>query len=316
MSTPLSDEQRLQAVLATKELRAMCEEKAAPNLMRAAELIEAGADINDTDSLDYSLLHELVKTNHLELAKLLIAKGADVDHPRVHTNMHSTPLLYATWGHPNAAMAKLLIDHGASIAETDSIGDTPLHNTSLKGELEVAEYIIHTRTEIDPSLRNKSKSNVLERTVSQGKKDFLEMLLRKGWPIDAVSLTTARNAKPSSSIYHCYKVLTDTVDQAYDLLEQFIETHHADTSTLTPYGVCRLANANLHHHVFRPNLWQGKDEALVRLLSDLPPWLAHDIIADNPGLPISQSLPRGLINTAHTQHNGAISPTDRHIGKE
>ncbi len=67
-------------------------------------------------------LHKAARYGHLDIAQLLIQRGADV---RVQNDMGITPLHKAAfWGHQ--AVAELLLDVGADPNARDQIGETPM----------------------------------------------------------------------------------------------------------------------------------------------------------------------------------------------
>ena len=76
-------------------------------------LLEKGADVNARDNGGTSVLELAAFANNIELARILIAKGANVNNV---DELGFTPLLDAAGnGDHNAAMVKLLIEHGANV---------------------------------------------------------------------------------------------------------------------------------------------------------------------------------------------------------
>jgi ankyrin repeat protein len=76
-------------------------------------LLEKGADVNARDKSGTSVLELAAAANNIELARILIAKGANVNNA---DELGFTPLLDAAGnGDRNAAMVKLLIEHGAHV---------------------------------------------------------------------------------------------------------------------------------------------------------------------------------------------------------
>jgi len=47
--------------------------------------LQEGLDVNSADEEGYSALHAASENDHLEVVKLLISKGADVDHRSTYT---------------------------------------------------------------------------------------------------------------------------------------------------------------------------------------------------------------------------------------
>lgn len=78
------------------------------NLELAELLIAAHADVNHRDIVGFSALHTAVVTNHMEIVRLLLSHGADVN---MANKLGRTPLSYAA---NNAAMKQVLIEAGAN----------------------------------------------------------------------------------------------------------------------------------------------------------------------------------------------------------
>lgn len=49
------------------------------------QALQEGLDVNSTDEEGYSALQAAAENDHLEVVKLLISKGADVDHRSTYT---------------------------------------------------------------------------------------------------------------------------------------------------------------------------------------------------------------------------------------
>ena len=83
-------------------------------------LIEKGADVNARDGAGMTVVQQAAGSNHIELVRLLVAKGAAVN---TADEGGFTPLIAAAGASDrNAAVVKLLIEHGAPVnAKT---GDT------------------------------------------------------------------------------------------------------------------------------------------------------------------------------------------------
>ena len=98
---------------------------------RVRKLLDAGADVNvrnaDKQRLQYTPLHWAAHFGHLEIAELLISRGADLD---AEDPAYSTPLyLAAEEGHPK--VVEFLISKGAEVnVKTSKSGDTPLHRAA------------------------------------------------------------------------------------------------------------------------------------------------------------------------------------------
>jgi len=99
-------------------------------------LIENGADVNIRERIyNVTPLHRAVCKGHLDAAKFLIDKGADVKikFKNGGTMLHS-PGTFET--------AKLLIDNGADVNAKDDHGITPLHSIAVKDNLNTVQKVL------------------------------------------------------------------------------------------------------------------------------------------------------------------------------
>jgi len=100
--------------------------------------------LTELDSGTYSALHVAVLQGANELARMLLLRGADVEHK---THRGVTPLLVAAY-HRKEDMAKRLLDYGANVKATDAIGSTALHMAAGRSSLNVTKLLLEYGADI------------------------------------------------------------------------------------------------------------------------------------------------------------------------
>jgi len=91
-------------------------------------LLEAGAEMMARDNADYTCIHLAAYKNNINIIRLLVSKGVDVNIPNSifgHTPLHMACTISST--HNKVETARVLLELGADINVQDDMGDTPLH---------------------------------------------------------------------------------------------------------------------------------------------------------------------------------------------
>ena len=125
------------------------------DLTQVNEAIEAGADVNGRDSVNWTPLMRAGEEGYTDIAKVLIDKGADVngkDAPGWTALMHA-----AKNGHTD--VAKLLIDKGADVNAKRWDGETALMFAALHGHTDIVKALIAGG--VDVNALNKKKERAL-----------------------------------------------------------------------------------------------------------------------------------------------------------
>ncbi|MFA5119028.1 MAG: ankyrin repeat domain-containing protein [Candidatus Omnitrophota bacterium] len=106
-------------------------------------LVDAGADMNISANSGMTPLHLAAKYGYPEVVKFFIGAGAAVN---VRSNSGTTPLhLAAQSGHPE--VVNLLISAGADLGEKDERGFTALILASMNDRLEIVKPILESGDE-------------------------------------------------------------------------------------------------------------------------------------------------------------------------
>ena len=103
----------------------LCIKAQSYNIKAIKLFLEYNANINICDRLSWSCLMHIADKSHYDIAKLLIEKGADVNHITCSgNNILNFMCYYPT--QENNKIIKLLIENGANVNTKNNTGKTPL----------------------------------------------------------------------------------------------------------------------------------------------------------------------------------------------
>jgi ankyrin repeat protein len=104
----------------------------------ALSRILAGDDVNQGDDMGFTPLHLAAQEWSLDVARLLLQRGADVDKTNVHGN---TPLFTAVFNsRGRGEMIELLREHGADPLYVNESGQSPVGLSRLIANYDVARF--------------------------------------------------------------------------------------------------------------------------------------------------------------------------------
>jgi ankyrin repeat protein len=108
-------------------------------------LIDKGADVNAKSSNGWTALMLASETGYIDIAKLLIDKGADVNAKS--SNGWTALMLASKAGHID--IVKLLIDKGVDVNTNRDIGTTALVSASGAGHIDVVKLLIDKGVDVN-----------------------------------------------------------------------------------------------------------------------------------------------------------------------
>ena len=162
------------------------------SLEMAKLLIEHGADVNVDFWDGETPLHSAASNNSLEMAKLLIERGANVSAlTRYFRDRSLAPLNHAA-SNNSLEMAKLLIEHGG--ADVDPIERDasyiywpPLHEAASNDFLEMAKLLLEHGADVNDQEDSSwgGGSVPLHLTASNNSLEMAKLLLDRGADVDA-----------------------------------------------------------------------------------------------------------------------------------
>ena len=122
------------------------------NLELAKLLLIKGADVNEKDYSQRTPLHRSCKTSNFEISKLLVSNGADVN---AKTSGQQTPL-HLSCEKSNFEISHLLVSNGADVNAKDSGQRTPLHFSCANSNYEISHLLVSNGAKNEKNKWNKT----------------------------------------------------------------------------------------------------------------------------------------------------------------
>ncbi|XP_025832280.1 ankyrin repeat domain-containing protein 17 isoform X2 [Agrilus planipennis] len=120
-------------------------------------------------------LMEAASAGHLDIVRLLVAHGADVN---AQSSSGNTPLMYGCAG-GHTEVVKFLLEHGANVEDHNENGHTPLMEAASAGHVELAKILLMHGAGINTH-SNEFKETALTLACYKGHLDMVRFLLEAG----------------------------------------------------------------------------------------------------------------------------------------
>ncbi|KAL8757115.1 MAG: hypothetical protein Q9184_004297 [Pyrenodesmia sp. 2 TL-2023] len=141
--------------------------------------LDRGANVN-YGLYSHTALHEAIIHRHIDMVKLLIARGAHIESESRHSMM--TPLHRAASPSGDIGLVMFLLWKGARIEARDEYQRTPLYHAVTSGKLDVVRYLLANGATTSAGPRD---SLPIHAATEGGYSDVLELLLEHGADIAA-----------------------------------------------------------------------------------------------------------------------------------
>ena len=219
-------------------------------------LLEMDPDINNMGSADGPPLFLAVTVNNLDIAKILIEKGADVEATARTGKLR--PMHRAATNN-NAEMIRLLVNSGAKVNSRNFEKKTPLIMAAREGNLDAINELIDSEADIDESDRVLKKTP-LHYAVGAGQVDAVKLLVTRGADVNAV----ARRGR--TALFHAAMLDSLTRVESTELITYLVNNGALDAADILAEQKSSvvLAGAN---EAYRP-LYDAMIAELERLVSN------------------------------------------------
>jgi ankyrin repeat protein len=145
------------------------------NFKKVKQVLTQSVNVNVTDRWGYTPLIRACVYGDIDIAEVLIARGAEVN---ARTEDGNTALFEASLSQEKKPLAELLIEKGAYIDIKNKHGDTPLIMATMNGIKEIVELLIAKGADVNAT--NNMGSNVLSVAWTHGQKEIMRLLYDNG----------------------------------------------------------------------------------------------------------------------------------------
>lgn len=124
--------------------------------------LHKGTNVNAYDSGGYAPLHYAARKGHIDIARLLLRNGGDIN---IRTRAgKATPLLRAAYS-GKEDMCRFLVENGADVKALDDDGQSVVHRGLSSGNSSLVKYFLSIAPELEtlPDKRGQAPSEIFNR---------------------------------------------------------------------------------------------------------------------------------------------------------
>jgi ankyrin repeat protein len=145
------------------------------------QLIEGGADVNEQEDSEGTVLMMAASRKDIEVVKVLLANGADIN---AKSKDGRTALMAAAYG--DAKITKLLLDRGADVRTKTEDGHTALLSAVMAGSADAVKMLLDKGADVNAlSESNMSSETCLMHAAGSGQEAIVKLLLENGADVNA-----------------------------------------------------------------------------------------------------------------------------------
>lgn len=151
------------------------------DLLFVKAFIDAGARVNiKSDWLGSTALLWAVAENHIDVAKVLLASGAD---PNIGDDHGKAAIVHAE----DIRTVKLLLNNGAKVNKRDSVDATPLMQAARKNNIPKVKLLMARGADVNA--HSQSFGNALHWAAEAGHTEMVKLLIAHGADVNATNTT-------------------------------------------------------------------------------------------------------------------------------
>jgi ankyrin repeat protein len=190
---------------------------------KVVALLQANPElVSSLDNFGNTPLHLAARNNQLEVARILIANGADVNAMSHHSiqSVGMTPLHAALLSYHHKEMVELLISRGADVNAGDTSKATPLHYAVRNDLMLDAKLLLANGAEVNA--RDSHSASPLHWAVGSHHLDMVKLLVSSDADVNAISGCTPLRWAVAQERVSEREMLTDNTKMI-----EFLRSHGA-----------------------------------------------------------------------------------------